>query len=148
MDAHPLISLYSQNNRHEQSSITAKHPLILIVGREPNNTGCFESVAGPYDFDWATQCAFWNESYAVVSKVAGMHDGQQLKNRCRSNNLSPIAFTDISPVLIDNHDPKKHEKRKAITESQISKHIDDVVCLLYTSPSPRDKRQSRMPSSA
>ena len=23
-----------------------------------------------------------------------------------------------------------------------------VVCLLYTSPSPRDKRQSRMPSSA
>ena len=24
----------------------------------------------------------------------------------------------------------------------------DVTCLLYTSPSPRDKRQSRMPSSA
>ena len=26
--------------------------------------------------------------------------------------------------------------------------IQDAVCLLYTSPSPRDKRQSRMPSSA
>ena len=25
---------------------------------------------------------------------------------------------------------------------------DDGICLLYTSPSPRDKRQSRMPSSA
>ena len=25
---------------------------------------------------------------------------------------------------------------------------DQQVCLLYTSPSPRDKRQSRMPSSA
>ena len=24
----------------------------------------------------------------------------------------------------------------------------DITCLLYTSPSPRDKRQSRMPSSA
>ena len=24
----------------------------------------------------------------------------------------------------------------------------DIFCLLYTSPSPRDKRQSRMPSSA
>ena len=24
----------------------------------------------------------------------------------------------------------------------------EIVCLLYTSPSPRDKRQSRMPSSA
>ena len=26
--------------------------------------------------------------------------------------------------------------------------VDFVACLLYTSPSPRDKRQSRMPSSA
>ena len=30
--------------------------------------------------------------------------------------------------------------------NQIAK--DSKVCLLYTSPSPRDKRQSRMPSSA
>ena len=27
-------------------------------------------------------------------------------------------------------------------------HSEDEICLLYTSPSPRDKRQSRMPSSA
>ena len=26
--------------------------------------------------------------------------------------------------------------------------LEDTTCLLYTSPSPRDKRQSRMPSSA
>ena len=26
--------------------------------------------------------------------------------------------------------------------------LEEWVCLLYTSPSPRDKRQSRMPSSA
>ena len=26
--------------------------------------------------------------------------------------------------------------------------VDDVICLLYTSPSPRDQRGSRMPSSA
>ena len=29
-----------------------------------------------------------------------------------------------------------------------SKRADLIICLLYTSPSPRDKRQSRMPSSA
>ena len=28
------------------------------------------------------------------------------------------------------------------------KVMDSLTCLLYTSPSPRDKRQSRMPSSA
>ena len=33
--------------------------------------------------------------------------------------------------------------------SNLNKEVDGIiVCLLYTSPSPRDKRQSRMPSSA
>ena len=40
-----------------------------------------------------------------------------------------------------------------ITDAKITAHagqhdITFVTCLLYTSPSPRDKRQSRMPSSA
>ena len=30
----------------------------------------------------------------------------------------------------------------------VNAHISPYSCLLYTSPSPRDKRQSRMPSSA
>ena len=36
-------------------------------------------------------------------------------------------------------------------DSEQASAIDDMeqdACLLYTSPSPRDKRQSRMPSSA
>ena len=37
------------------------------------------------------------------------------------------------------------ENRTDLTESEIAEVRD---CLLYTSPSPRDKRQSRMPSSA
>ena len=36
-----------------------------------------------------------------------------------------------------------------ITSSILSDRLDRLTtCLLYTSPSPRDKRQSRMPSSA
>ena len=38
-----------------------------------------------------------------------------------------------------------------LTDSYDSKKvyfISSLICLLYTSPSPRDKRQSRMPSSA
>ena len=34
------------------------------------------------------------------------------------------------------------------TKFEISYNSDGSPCLLYTSPSPRDKRQSRMPSSA
>ena len=41
---------------------------------------------------------------------------------------------------------KEHEDRRI--EAENSKQDDGDACLLYTSPSPRDKRQSRMPSSA
>ena len=37
---------------------------------------------------------------------------------------------------------------QALFAKKASKKADTYDCLLYTSPSPRDKRQSRMPSSA
>ena len=40
------------------------------------------------------------------------------------------------------------DKTKFFVDSVAAKFDDLEVCLLYTSPSPRDKRQSRMPSSA
>ena len=44
----------------------------------------------------------------------------------------------------------KNENLLVNTDSLVENvHFNDVtICLLYTSPSPRDKRQSRMPSSA
>ena len=39
-------------------------------------------------------------------------------------------------------------KQQSPYTQQETKHVPIRVCLLYTSPSPRDKRQSRMPSSA
>ena len=33
-------------------------------------------------------------------------------------------------------------------EINMAKHMESTICLLYTSPSPRDKSSSRMPSSA
>ena len=40
-------------------------------------------------------------------------------------------------------------KGKLVTESFVNAHLHLCkVCLLYTSPSPRDRQKSRMPSSA
>ena len=33
-------------------------------------------------------------------------------------------------------------------EPNVEKEIRNIICLLYTSPSPRDRTRSRMPSSA
>ena len=43
----------------------------------------------------------------------------------------------------------KEAKHKLIDRKICKDNKEDIIfCLLYTSPSPRDKRQSRMPSSA
>ena len=40
------------------------------------------------------------------------------------------------------------ENSESVAEHSYMMSVMSMVCLLYTSPSPRDKRQSRMPSSA
>ena len=50
-------------------------------------------------------------------------------------------------IYLDHENSTKDVFEKIIGENNWE--IDNVCsCLLYTSPSPRDKRQSRMPSSA
>ena len=54
---------------------------------------------------------------------------------------------DDQPVEMDFELPQGEPVNlKIITKK--SPELLDTICLLYTSPSPRDKRQSRMPSSA
>ena len=68
-------------------------------------------------------------------------------------SIVPIK-TDIPIISVD----RRYADYKLITANHesgsalVAKHLFDLghrrICLLYTSPSPRDKRQSRMPSSA
>ena len=60
------------------------------------------------------------------------------------------AFKETCAVMVDVADFAVHDffgtndfAAKSLPDALLSKS-----CLLYTSPSPRDKRQSRMPSSA
>ena len=53
-------------------------------------------------------------------------------NALNASNPEDIGIKTEAQVINDNDQPLEY----------------GYVCLLYTSPSPRDKRQSRMPSSA
>ena len=46
------------------------------------------------------------------------------------------------------HKKGKADKQRSKIFSKLSKEITVAACLLYTSPSPRDAHESRMPSSA
>ena len=55
--------------------------------------------------------------------------------------------TELYPYI--GPDMTYEKQRKCRMQDAIDDYLqDDEVCLLYTSPSPRDQRGSRMPSSA
>ena len=73
-----------------------------------------------------------------------------------------IMFSALKPEAEDEAMPSGEERRYAVELSQEAKKLalsivsEDLTrlratmnsCLLYTSPSPRDRQKSRMPSSA
>ena len=62
------------------------------------------------------------------------HDGlQEIKDPYRKS---------VTAILLENQERALREERAVLTEAPTN------VCLLYTSPSPRDNTTSRMPSSA
>ena len=65
------------------------------------------------------------------------------------------TITRICGCYVDHEKEKKMEMKKAflsMPEEEAFKYFDifrkSLSCLLYTSPSPRDAHESRMPSSA
>ena len=65
-------------------------------------------------------------------------------------NLIPCRFHIEVEAVLKSEGLRATKQRLNIWDELCStdNHRDIETCLLYTSPSPRDKRQSRMPSSA
>ena len=61
---------------------------------------------------------------------------------------SVLHGLNIGDLLLDTLSNRKKTISPNLFRNAFSKGLNDITCLLYTSPSPRDKRQSRMPSSA
>ena len=70
----------------------------------------------------------------------------QYESQIKSN------FDNIVPTLKDIARIQHHDDfintAQSIAKNNLAIGLPLHICLLYTSPSPRDKRQSRMPSSA
>lgn len=118
---HDLITTYKH-------TLEFNSDVILVVGREPNEASQFITRTGKYDFDSAPKCAFWNQSYGSIGRIAGLNS-QSLKQICRATNASPIAFTDGSPIPIKNHVSNKNLLREKISTQQIEQHVENIFSL-------------------
>ena len=89
------------------------------------------------------ECDYERQMYeSLMQSLKSIHFVFETDNKCirtdrfwsvkqTTNCLGPVAFHALGGL-------------KQVNE----RNVESEVCLLYTSPSPRDKRQSRMPSSA
>ena len=85
----------------------------------------------------------------INSIIKGLEEERIKQQNSAEAAAELIARTEIlHDELKRNYEYQKinAEKIQEIERSKLSKHI--VSCLLYTSPSPRDRTRSRMPSSA
>lgn len=115
---HPIILYYDE-------TATAKFPLILIIGREPNSDQIIANTTGQYDFSNHPRCGFWNTSYGMLARVVGL-DTRGLKQQCIARHSSPIIYADSLPHGLPNHVADKRIYRSKITEADTEAHITNV----------------------
>ena len=96
-----------------------------------------------------------NKSFTVAMLGAGNIGSavidrlENLDNEIVEIDLKSVLVSDISKERTFNTDIVTDNFEDILNDDSIDLVIEVLGgCLLYTSPSPRDKRQSRMPSSA
>ena len=85
-----------------------------------------------------------DEALAAYESVKGQINLEAIDARER------ITRHDVKARIEEFNDLAGHEQlHKGMTSRDLTENVEQLqVCLLYTSPSPRDQRGSRMPSSA
>ena len=98
-------------------------------------------------------CSFYFD-FGQTSITLGISCPQPAQSRCAALPTAALSTVVVPTASNPNiHSQPQSTTALATTVNQtcmpcVSEHAHAETCLLYTSPSPRDKRQSRMPSSA
>ena len=92
-------------------------------------------------------CSFCGRSDLEVEHLIAGPNNVYICNRCVERlQIKLLEAQGASPYAFPT---EQFHVERLISPREMMAHLDEyVVCLLYTSPSPRDRTRSRMPSSA
>ena len=137
-----LLSNNTITMTNNQSGDSCELPVISgSVGPDVIDIRKLYSQTGLFTFDpgyGATGSCLSGLTYIDGDQGILLHRGYPIEQLAEQSNFLEVAF-----LLLNGELPNQAERDEFV--NAITHH---TICLLYTSPSPRDKRQSRMPSSA
>ena len=80
--------------------------------------------------------------------MGDMYEVNLDKNKANFTPLSPLSFLERTAEIYPNRKSIIHGNKQYTWLETYNRSKQLASCLLYTSPSPRDRTRSRMPSSA
>ena len=83
-----------------------------------------------------------NESLDILFEISDPNNNDKIREIKKITDLGMNGHISFSESL------KRRIKLLEASRKDIDKAVNNISCLLYTSPSPRDEQSSRMPSSA
>ena len=131
---------FNTNNISNEIKINPENPKIKLFENEKSRTlrvavlnGCGERGIGD-QFS-----SFLNNNYGLIITRTENAKDEEGENK--------FDYESTKVIIINENNSNNNLSKKELLN--LSRERDKLIsCLLYTSPSPRDKRQSRMPSSA
>ena len=121
---------------HRRSEFRASKIMATRVMKHPNIEIMWDTIVTKYLYE---KDGFISERTGIHVKNGKTKEVAEMKLDGLFMAIGHIPNTDFLPDVIS-------KTSEGYLETNI--HTMTNICLLYTSPSPRDKRQSRMPSSA
>ena len=126
------------------STADANTPKAVKVKQKVNMEGLSKAYFASGCF-WCVE-AVYESVIGVEESISGYSGGHTENPTYQSSNTGRTGHAEAVEI---HYDPEKVSFATLVDVYFGSQNITQVNgCLLYTSPSPRDKRQSRMPSSA
>ena len=92
-----------------------------------------------------------SEKHYVIALEKGVDKDQIMDELTRDTTSDSSVSSSIPDRQVQQVNARPSSKRlfeMELTDEEAVNLLNDSSCLLYTSPSPRDQRGSRMPSSA
>ena len=134
------------------SIVQKKEPNVVVTDiRMPKMDGIQAAKIIKKEYPHIKILAFsmFDQDEAVGKMIAAGASGYILKNTSLNEVLKAILTVAEGKSYFDgNINVKGFDKEKSKPKKGLLTKRQKEICLLYTSPSPRDQRGSRMPSSA